>query len=374
MKIWTMAYYTFLRHVRDVKAMIAFILLPIAMMLILGLALNNQFTPAKVDPLQVGYLNEDKGPLTDALGAFLKSEEISKILQLKEVTRLEEAKNQVKAGELKGLIHVPAGLSERSQQGLAAEIEFYGKEENSFVRPVLESFVRSYNLGHTLVQLQGKPLESGGAGATSNIREVRIATEGKIPRGIDYYAITTLFQSLLFGAVFGVFAVTKDIGNYTYSRLLASPVRPVQVTLGKLVGSTATLYAIALIIFFTAKYAFQANLNGSLWLMLVVILLFTVISVSIGMLLAFWTRSTMISALLLFVVSTVFTLVSGGFTRMEGDLVKTLSRFAPNAYSQDVLFTDIYEGRLVGSSLLGLAAYAAIVVGITFISGRRKLA
>lgn len=374
MKIWTMAYYTFLRHVRDVKAMAAFILLPIVMMLILGMALNNQFTPTKIDPLQVGYLNEDTGPLADALGVFLKSEDMSKMLRLKEVGQLDEGKDKVKSGDLKGLIHVPSGLSDRSQQGLAAEIEFYGKEQNSFLRPVLESFIRSYNLGHTLVQLHDKPLQSEGTETASNIQEIRIVTEGEIPRGIDYYAITTLFQSLLFGAVFGVFAVTKDIGNYTYSRLLASPIRPVQVTLGKLIGSTATLYSIALIIFFVAKYAFQANLNGSLWLMLVVILLFTVISVAMGMAFAYWTKSTMVSSLLLFIVSTVFTLVSGGFSRMEGDLVETLSRFAPNAYGQDVLFTDIYEGKLVATSLLGLTAYAAIVLVVTFVSGRRKIA
>lgn len=48
MKILMIAYYTFIRNVRDVKAMIAFILLPILMMLILGKALDSAYTPKKL--------------------------------------------------------------------------------------------------------------------------------------------------------------------------------------------------------------------------------------------------------------------------------------------------------------------------------------
>lgn len=372
MKILMIAFYTFLRHVRDVKAMIAFLLLPIAMMLILGAALNSEFTPKTIDPMKVGYLSQDEGMLSTAFDQFLKSEQVGSLLQVEEVADVEQGKQAVKSGELKGFIYLQANLSQQLQDGGEARIEFYSKDENSFVRPMLESFIRTYNLSDTLLKLDGKPVTPDLT--ASNIREVKIVTEGKIPRGIDYYSITMLFQSLLFGALFGIFAITKDLGNHTYSRLLAAPVHGSQVLLGKLIGSTLTLYAVSLFLFLVTKFVFKANWNADLWLILSVLFLFCAISVALGMILALSTRSTMISSLTLFIVNTVFTLVSGGFSPMEGKWIDTLSRLAPNWYGQKALFSDIYEGSILYSSLAGLVVYSGIAVLVVFISGRRRVA
>src|SRR5690606_14142113 len=117
-----------------------------------------------------------------------------------------------------------------------------------------------------VTELQGTPtLEGAPVSAEPIVKPVKIATAGKIPRGIDYYAVTTLFQCLIFGAMFGMFAITKDLGNQTHRRLLAAPVLPVQIALGKLIGTTAVLYAISLLLWVVTQYGFGANWNGSLW-------------------------------------------------------------------------------------------------------------
>lgn len=173
----------------------------------------------------------------------------------------------------------------------------------------------------------------------SVIEETKIVTEGKIPRGIDYYSVVTLFQFLIFGSIFGVFAITKDIGNHTYSRLQAAPVHWLQVIIGKYIGSVLALFIICIFIFLGTKFVYQANWNMDLWLILVVLLLFTSVSISIGMIVALLTKSTVISTLVLFVVMFVFTLVAGGFSPMEGELFERLSQFSPNTYAQRVYQT-----------------------------------
>jgi ABC-2 type transport system permease protein len=371
MKVLTITYYTFLRHIRDVKAMAAFILLPIIMMLILGAALDNAFTPKKVEKMNVGYLSVDEGILRTSMEQFLHSKDMGTLLRIKKVANVNEGKELVRSGKLKALIYLSKSLSSKLQKGKQAQIEFYTKDENSYVQPVLESFVRTYNLGNTLVKINGKPFETKQMSA--NINEVKIVTKGKIPRGIDYYAIATLFQSLLFGAVFGVFAITKDIGNHTYLRMYATPVEGIKVTLGKLLGSTITLYGISLFIFVITKFIFKANWNASLWLILLVLFLFSAISIAFGMILAFLTKSTMISSLTMFIVSTVLTLVAGGFSRMEGKVVDVLSHFSPNTYSQKALFTNIYDGKVVYSSILDLVLYTGVAILVTFILGRRRV-
>ncbi|HEY2420593.1 MAG TPA: ABC transporter permease [Neobacillus sp.] len=372
MKLLSIAYYTFIRNVRDVKAMTAFILLPLLMMLILGKALDSAYTPKKIDPMNVGYFSKDDGLLNRSLNGFFNAKETRSILNVKNVKTLESGMEQVKSGKLKGLIYLSKGTSDQFTKGEQVKIHFYSKEKTSYVLPVVESFVRTFNVGNTLIKIDGQQLQSNST--PSVIKEVKIVTEGKIPRGIDYYSLTALFQSLLFGAIFGVFAITKDLGNHTNLRIGAAPVHDGKIILGKLIGTTMTLYGISILIFLISKFIYKANWNGSLWLILVVLFMFSAISVAFGMILAYLSKSTMASSLSIFIVGTVFTLVAGGFSRMDGKVIEMLSYLSPNTYAQKALFTNIYEGTFTQFNILVLVFYTIMVVVLTFIAGRRRVA
>jgi ABC-2 type transport system permease protein len=371
MKVWTIAFYTALRHVRDVKAMAAFLLLPLVMMLLLGTMQSSKFTPTMVEPTNVGFLNRDDGRVGAELKNFLLSQKVQELVHLVPVSDIAEGNEFMNTGKIKSLIHVPIDLSKQLRDGEEVQVEFYGKEDRPFVQPIVESFIRTQNLLVTVEQI-GDTV--AGAAADSDIREVKLETAGQIPTGVDYYAITTMFQFLLLGALFGVFAVTKDIGNHTYSRLLAAPVYGSRVTLGKLLGSLITLYGISMFLFLVSKYAFRANWDTSLWTIMLVLLLFAAISVSFGMIMAYLTKSTMISSLSLFILSFVFTLISGGITPIDGAVFDTLSRYAPNSYGQKVLFSSIYDGTFMSSALFGLTLYTGISVLLAMVSGRRRVA
>ncbi|MFK9094045.1 ABC transporter permease [Bacillus salipaludis] len=372
MKLLSIAYFTFIRNVRDIKAMTAFILLPILMILILGKALDSAYTPKKIDPMNVGYFTKDDGILNSSMTEFFSAKETRSILEVKKVSSLESGIDQVKSGKLKGLIYLSTGTSDQFKKGEQVRINFYSKEKNSYVQPVLESFVRTFNIGNTLIKLNGKQLQPNSN--PSIIKEVKLVTEGKIPRGIDYYSLTALFQSLLFGAIFGVFAITKDMGNHTNIRMIAAPIQGSKIILGKLTGSTMTLFGISLLIFLISKFAFKANWDGRLWLILLVLFLFSTFSVAFGMILAYLSKSTMASSLGIFIVGTVLTLVAGGFSRMDGKVIEMLSYLSPNTYAQKALFTNIYEGTFSQSNILSLVCYTIIVVTFTFITGRRRVA
>ncbi|WP_274362863.1 ABC transporter permease [Paenibacillus thermotolerans] len=373
MKIGMIAYYTFLRNVRDLKAILAFTLMPMVMILILGTALDSDFTPKTIEPAKVAYLNEDKGDLGTAFDTFMQSETVASLLQAEPVSDADEGMKAVKSGEFEAFFYLRNALSDRLHSGEEARIEWYTQYEASLVAPVLDSFVRTANLSNTLPAAGREPPGPKDSEKRS-IHEVRVVTEGKIPRGIDYYSIATLFQTLLFGSLFGIFAVTKDLGNHTNSRLLAAPIRSSHVTLGKLIGSGTTLYAISLLILLVSKYVYQANWKGGILLAIVVLFFFSVLSVGLGMIVAHLTKSTLISALSLFFLTFVMTLVSGGFSPMDGKWMELLSRYTPNHYAHTVLFTKIYEGAVSYTSLLGLAVYTGFVVLLTFAAGRRRVA
>jgi len=371
MKVWTIAFYTALRHVRDVKAMAAFLLLPLVMMLLLGTMQSSKFTPTNVEPLNVGFLNKDVGRVGTELKNYLQSQKVQGLIHLVPVTDMAQGYDFMKNGKINSLIHVPAHLSKQLRQGEEGRLEFYGNEDYPFIQPVVESFIRMHNLLLLADQVGNHAADSSG---DSSIREVKLETSGKIPTGVDYYAVTTMFQFLLLGALFGVFAVTKDIGNHTYSRFLAAPVNGSRITLGKLLGSLITVYGISMFLFLVSKYVFRANWDTRLWMVMLVLLLFAAISVSFGMIMAYFTKSTMISSLSLFILSFVFTLISGGITPIDGFVFDTLSWFTPNSYGQKVLFSSIYDGTFMSSAMFGLTLYTGITVALAMVLGRRRVA
>jgi ABC-2 type transport system permease protein len=382
----TIGTYTLLRHLRDIRAMLVFTLLPLCLILILGTALQFEFTPKTIGPFNVGLYTEDRGPAAAAFEQMLTSGELETMLDIRRVKGEEEGVALVRSGELDTFIHLPADFSEQIQTGGKAQIEIHRYDEVAYVEPIIEGFARHLHFLDVMRQMGGAaspvPAPEGGAGLAAPpdglqpmIEEVKMVTEGKTPRGLDYYAIATLLQSLLIGSIFGVFAVTKDQGNHTWLRLHAAPVGSFQVTLGKLLGSALTMYAISLIIFLVTKYAFRANWDGDLGVILLVLFLFSLTAAAIGMFFAYLTKSTLVAAIILFFLSTLFTLVSGGFSHLvDGPVIDTLSRFAPSSYAQQALFATIYEGVIPQGQLGGLCLYALIAVTLAFVAGRRRMA
>ncbi|GAA0335195.1 ABC transporter permease [Bacillus carboniphilus] len=372
MQTITIAYYTFLRNIRDTKGLLACTLLPIVLMLILGNALNSEFTPKTLEKLKVGvYLEEENGMVQSTLYQFFQSEELSSLTQWEEVASLEEGIEMVKSNQLEGLISYPMDKHYDLENGSQGSIQYYTRTKDTFFEPFLESYIRTFNLNVALLNLNKERFVPNDENA--NIEEVKVITEGKIPRGIDYYSIVTLFQALLLSGLFGIFAVTKDSGNHTNVRFLTAPIRNHQIILGKLIGSTLTLYSITVFIFLVSKFAFGANWDGNIILILTVLFLFSITATSFGMLLAYLCKSTMMAALTLFIVSTIFTLLAGGFSPLEGKAFDVLGKISPSSYSQEVLFTNIYEGTIDTPSLVGVLVYTTILVTFTFVLGRRRV-
>ncbi|RUS47018.1 ABC transporter permease [Cohnella sp. AR92] len=369
MKIRTVAYYTFLRHLRDYIAILALIAFPIAITIILG-ADEGGFKPRVVEQVPVGYLNEDGGALGAAFDKLMTSDATGKTFEVRKVEDADQGEEMVRSGELDGFVHVPADASNRLNLGDSVRLEYYGKGKGDSFQPMVESFIRSYNLNATLLRLGDKSPDSGDSGEL--VREDQVETEGKIPRAIDYYAISFLLQAILYGGLLGMFAITKNNGNHSHSRLLAAPVRGSQVMLGKWIGSTGMLFLIAVIIFVTTKYGYEANWDARIGLILTVLLLFCAVSAALGMIIAYLTRSTMVASLVLVIVTTFFSVVAGGYSPMESKVMETISKFAPSSYAQNALFADIYDKGDLSSNLLGLLAYSFIVVFLAFLMGRRK--
>lgn len=370
MKIWTIAYYTYLQHIRDIRAVVAFILIPLTVVFAAGTALDAQFTPKQAEPAHIGYLNLDQGELGQAWQAFMESEPLKNLLTLQSVANREAGEEAVRSGKLDGLLYIREGLTDEWHNGGTASADYYNAQTFSPVLPVLNSFVRNLNK-NTVLAAESLPLAAP-ASAEPLLERIEHISLGKIPRAMDYYGITLLFQCLLMGGMFGIFAVTKDAAHQVSSRFHAAPLSKWSAPLGKLIGSTLVLLSITLVVVLLFKYGFGINWSGNPLLILLVLLEFCLISVAFGMFFAYLSGNMMIATLVSFFLSTLLTFAAEGFSRMENGTLTAISFLAPGKYGQKVLFDHIYQGQLALTSLLQLTLYAVLIAGLAVATGRRR--
>lgn len=363
-----MSYYTWLRNVRDWKAMLIFIVMPILLTLLLGTALEPMFSPKVEAKVQVGIVREPDSKLTEGLQQFLSSKQVALLVQLTEFQGEAEAAKQLNSGQIEAYLIADEG---------STIIKITSDKEVPVLTSLLESFAQHIQVHNVLsgVNPNLTPQEMSEMllqQSQQQLQEVKIATKGIIPLSIDYYGIKNMFQCLLFGAMLGILSISREHANHIHQRVMIAPVSRFQITMSRWLGNTLTLFSIAIIVFFILKYGVQTNLDAPLWIVLVVLLLYSMIPVSIGMCLAYVTGSMMISSLVVFIVTMLFTLVSGGYAPMEGKLIDVLQWFTPNYYAHEIMFGAIYENHIMPQAWLGLVLLTCACTAMTVLCGRRQ--
>jgi ABC-2 type transport system permease protein len=83
MKVLVVAYYEFIKNLRDIKMLAFLIIFPVITTLILGTSIEGYFSGDSAKRISVVYINKDKGAIGKEFDKFLENEEIIKRLDIK---------------------------------------------------------------------------------------------------------------------------------------------------------------------------------------------------------------------------------------------------------------------------------------------------
>jgi ABC-2 type transport system permease protein len=92
-------------------------------------------------------------------------------------------------------------------------------------------------------------------------------------------AALSMLQTLLIAAL----SVAREREQGTFDQLLVTPLTPMQILVGKAVPAIAIALVQATIIFFVIRFWFQIPMNGSVWLLYLGLLTFSVAAVGVGL-------------------------------------------------------------------------------------------
>ena len=264
----------FVQMRRDRLTFAMMIGVPVMQLVLFGYAIN-------MDPkgLPAAVVSADQSPFTRSLVRALENTGYFRIVA--QPATVEEAEDLLALGRVQFVLQVPEDFSRRLQRGDGAVVLV----EADATDPAATS-----NALAALQQVSLTGLDHDLTGALAPLKarpapfEVRVHRRYN-PEGKTQYNIVPGLMGVVLTMTMVMMtsiAMTRERERGTMENLLATPVRPLEVMLGKIVPYIVVGYVQVVVILTAAKFLFQVPMVGSLLLLSTILILFIATNLAVG--------------------------------------------------------------------------------------------
>ncbi len=371
MKILWSAYYEFLKNIRDIRILIALILFPISIIILLGTAFNGNLTEDFKNRVKAGYVILDKGQVGKGIEEFLKTDDINKIIAPMSYSTEAEAQRAIETGKIDNYILIPESTSGKVENEQIAVIRIEGKKNLELIQTILNSYIYRSNAISVAMELSGGHVDIQRPIGISETFERITPANAKLPEAIDYYSVLTLLQVILMGSILGIMIVNRSQESNLHIRLYALPTSKWTIISGKVLGTAMVLFLSCMITVVFTKYVYHANWEGNLLLIGSVLMIFSFISIGIGIMVHALTNSIVPSLGISFLIM-LFAAVAGGAITPTVT-IQSLNIINPIYYTKVLIFGAIYNypEMVMYKAAGGLLAILAVIYAISILKLRR---
>lgn len=266
---------------KNKRTVIMFIIMPLTLITVLGMALSSVFSDNKtsIKSFDIAIADEDGGSYGKQFKAFLASDNIKKIINVKDLS-YNEALAKVKKGDIPVLIKIPKGYSDAITKGGSMNLEIYKDPGEDLDGKIVESLVESYTKASSSVsgavkaaypvfEAQGlnssvliPKLMASLEASNSSLKESSISSNSL--SAIQYYSAAMLVMYILFVAMTGTSSIIEEREQKTLLRLMGSSAKRSTIISGKILGFFFIgVFEVLVIILFT-KFLFKVDWGSSL--------------------------------------------------------------------------------------------------------------
>ena len=281
-RLWAILLKEFIQMWRDRGTFAMMVFLPIMQLTLFGFAINS-------DPksLPAGLLKFDDSPFSRTIIKSLENSEYFKFTHI--LSSEKQAQNLLDTGEIQFVVNIPENFGRKLQRGERPAILIQADATDPTA--MANALAAAAALNPTVIDrdLVGPLQPLKGKAAPFEMRVHRLYN----PEAITQYNIVPGLIGTILTLTMVVMtsvAVTREKERGTMENLLSTPVRPVEVMLGKILPFIIVGYIQVVVILTTAKFVFSVPIVGSLVLLSLVIIFFITANLSIG-----FTFSTMAS-------------------------------------------------------------------------------
>lgn len=354
-------YKEFIQMRRDRVTFAMMIGLPIMQLLLFGFAINS-------DPRHLPTLIElgDNGPVTRAVIAGMQNSTYFDFRGA--VGGVAEGEEALRRGDANFVVVVPQNFERDVIRGMRPEILVAADASDpSATGGAVAALGNVVNtaIGETLT---GPLAQPGAAPAFSVVVHREFNPEGRTSTNIvpGLLAIILSMTMVMITAI----AIVKETERGTMEMLIATPVRPLEVMLGKILPYVFVGYVQTLVFLIAARLVFNVPFEGSFWAFYVGFNLFVVVNLALGFLISTAARSQMQAMQLSFFTILPSILLSGFMFPFAGmpDWAQIIGQAVPATHFLRVVRKVMLKGAEISDVTGELWALVAILVAISAVA------
>jgi ABC-2 type transport system permease protein len=367
------------QRIRDRTAIVVAVVAPFGLAAIFSMLLGGVSGP-ELD-LRYAVADLDGSELSAALreGPLAGVEEAG-IAEVTDLADADAARSTVDAGDADAAVIVPAGFAAAVSAGDGAAIQIVGATDAGFATGILESLVTSY-----LAELDGIRLSVATALATGAVEPADVpalverASATEPPIGLTdvevesrrmtqttYFAASMAIFFLFFTAQFGVLSLLAERREGTLPRLVAAPIRPWSIVLGKALGSFALGLGAMGVLAVASTLLIGADWGNPVGAALLIVAA-VVAAMGITALIATLARTEEQAGGWNGIVAVTLAILGGSFFDLtQGpEILRQVSRITPHAWFLEGIATL----TAASASLVDIALPLAALLGIGLVTG-----
>jgi ABC-2 type transport system permease protein len=273
-RTWAMVMKEFVQMRRDRMTFATMLFIPILQLTLFGYAINT-------DPkhLPTAVLVRDNGPLTrDVLSALKNTDYFDFRYQVRSAAELDRL---IRSGTVQFGIEIPASFERDVRRGDHPSVLVIADATDPVATGT--AIAAAEGLVDTALRrdLRGpdSSVESSPPPFTVTIQR-RYNPEGRTQLNIvpGLLGVVLTMTMMMYTAL----AVTREIERGTMENLLAMPIKPVEIMVGKIAPFVLVGFVQMTIILIAARYLFDVPILGSIWLLIVLSTLFAASNLAVG--------------------------------------------------------------------------------------------
>jgi ABC-2 type transport system permease protein len=273
-RMWAMVVKELVQMRRDRMTFATMIFMPIIQLVLFGYAINT-------DPKQLptAVLTRDDGPLTRAvLSAMRNTDYFDFRVQVRDPGELDRL---IRSGGVQFAVEIPASFERDVRRGDRPAVLVIADATDPVATGTAVAGLRG--LIDTALR---RELRGPDAPVTKTTAPFEITLQNRYnPEGITQYNIVPGLLGVILTMtmmMFTALAVTREIERGTMESLLAMPIKPVEIMIGKIAPFVLVGFVTMTIILGAAHLLFGVPIMGSVWLLVALSTLFAAANLAVG--------------------------------------------------------------------------------------------
>ena len=296
---------------RDIRTLLILFGMPVAQILIFGYVVTNEIKDANI-----AILDYSKDDITREISSKITS---SGYFQLyKQLNSEKEIAQVLKSGEAMEVIVFEPDFGEKIKRKGSADIQIIADASDANTANLASNYTQAIISDYTkgLMEDMKLPLEIK--------PEVRMFYNEELKGAFMFVPGTMALILMLVSAMMTSISIAREKEMGTMEILLVSPLRPMQIIIGKVIPYISVAFINAIVLILMGIFVFKMPITGSMTLLLAENLLFIMMALALGILISTVAKSQQVAMFISLLGLLLPTMLLSGFIFPIDNMPKVL--------------------------------------------------